>query len=96
MCTTLSFSGSSAFTRLTRKFDVVVVDEAAQAVEPSTLVPLAHGGAKQVYLVGDPVQLPATVMSQVGWWGGRGWRDGGACALEIVPLQQDMQMPCCL
>jgi len=30
-------------------------------------VPLAHGGAKQVYLVGDPVQLPATVMSQVGW-----------------------------
>lgn len=36
-----------------------------QAVEPSTLVPLAHGGAKQVYLVGDPVQLPATVMSQV-------------------------------
>lgn len=38
-----------------------------QAVEPSTLVPLAHGGAKQVYLVGDPVQLPATVMSQVGW-----------------------------
>ena len=36
-----------------------------QAVEPSTLVPLAHGGAKQVFLVGDPVQLPATVMSQV-------------------------------
>lgn len=64
VCTTLSFSGSSAFTRLTRKFDVVVIDEAAQAVEPSTLVPLAHGGAKQVYLVGDPVQLPATVMSQ--------------------------------
>jgi senataxin len=26
-------------------------------------VPLAHGGAKQVYLVGDPVQLPATVIS---------------------------------
>ncbi|KAL4853029.1 putative helicase MAGATAMA 3 [Chlorella vulgaris] len=64
VCTTLSFSGSSAFTRLTRKFDVVVVDEAAQAVEPATLVPLAHGGAKQVFLVGDPVQLPATVMSQ--------------------------------
>lgn len=27
------------------------------------LVPLAHGGARQVYLVGDPVQLPATVLS---------------------------------
>lgn len=78
VCTTLSFSGSSAFTRLTRKFDVVVVDEAAQAVEPATLVPLAHGGAKQVFLVGDPVQLPATVMSQVGCGrGGQGGREGG-------------------
>jgi hypothetical protein len=56
---------------------VVVVDEAAQAVEPATLVPLAHGGAKQVFLVGDPVQLPATVMSQVGWWQRRGGREGG-------------------
>lgn len=39
-----------------------MVDEAAQAVEPSTLVPLVLG-CKQVYLVGDPVQLPATVIS---------------------------------
>ena len=30
VCTTLSFSGSTAFTRLARKFDVVVIDEAAQ------------------------------------------------------------------
>ena len=29
-CTTLSFSGSAAFTRLARKFDAVVIDEAAQ------------------------------------------------------------------
>ncbi|XP_068659637.1 probable helicase MAGATAMA 3 isoform X2 [Aristolochia californica] len=60
---TLSFSGSSLFTRMNRVFDVVIIDEAAQAVEPATLVPLAHG-CKQVYLVGDPVQLPATVISQ--------------------------------
>ncbi|RMZ53306.1 hypothetical protein APUTEX25_004794 [Auxenochlorella protothecoides] len=63
VCTTLSFSGSASFVRLARKFDVVIVDEAAQAVEPAVLVPLAHGGARQVYLVGDPVQLPATVLS---------------------------------
>ena len=63
VCTTMAFSGGSNFARLVRKFDVVVVDEAAQAVEPSVLVPLAHGGAKQVFLVGDPEQLPATVMS---------------------------------
>ncbi|KAG1369817.1 hypothetical protein COCNU_15G001830 [Cocos nucifera] len=41
---TLSFSGSSLFSRMNRVFDVVIIDEAAQAV-------------------GDPVQLPATVIS---------------------------------
>ncbi|KAI3770289.1 hypothetical protein L6452_01416 [Arctium lappa] len=61
---TLSFSGSSLFTKLSRNFDIVVIDEAAQAVEPATLVPLASG-CKQVFLVGDPVQLPATVISPV-------------------------------
>ena len=62
VCSTLSFSGSGMFARMTKKFDVVVVDEAAQAVEPSTLVPLCYG-AKQCFLVGDPKQLPATVLS---------------------------------
>nr|XP_043622899.1 probable helicase MAGATAMA 3 [Erigeron canadensis] len=61
---TLSFSGTSLFTKLNRTFDIVVIDEAAQAVEPATLVPLASG-CKQVFLVGDPVQLPATVISEV-------------------------------
>ncbi|KAJ9510377.1 hypothetical protein QJQ45_015835 [Haematococcus lacustris] len=62
VCSTLSFAGSSLLQRVSRRFDVVVIDEAAQAVEPSTLVPLVMG-CRQVYLVGDPVQLPATVMS---------------------------------
>ncbi|XP_039140308.1 probable helicase MAGATAMA 3 [Dioscorea cayenensis subsp. rotundata] len=59
---TLSFSGSALFSRMNRVFDIVIIDEAAQAVEPATLVPLAHG-CRQVFLVGDPVQLPATVIS---------------------------------
>ncbi|XP_073285730.1 probable helicase MAGATAMA 3 [Primulina huaijiensis] len=61
---TLSFSGSALFSKLNRGFDVVIIDEAAQAVEPATLIPLANG-CKQVFLVGDPVQLPATVISPV-------------------------------
>ncbi|KAK2992800.1 hypothetical protein RJ640_009097 [Escallonia rubra] len=69
---TLSFSGSALFSKVNRTFDVVIIDEAAQAVgsfslfivEPATLVPLANG-CKQVFLVGDPVQLPATVISPV-------------------------------
>lgn len=61
---TLSFSGSSLFSKWNRGFDIVIIDEAAQAVEPATLIPLANG-CKQVFLVGDPVQLPATVISPI-------------------------------
>ncbi|OMO78774.1 putative helicase MAGATAMA 3 [Corchorus capsularis] len=58
---TLSFSGSAVLAHST--FDTVIIDEAAQAVEPATLVPLAHG-CKRVFLIGDPAQLPATVISE--------------------------------
>lgn len=47
VCSTLSFSGSGLFAQMSRKFDVVVIDEAAQAVEPAILVPLVQG-VKQV------------------------------------------------
>ena len=43
VCSTLSFSGAGLFERMSRPFDVVVIDEAAQAVEPSTLVPMVLG-----------------------------------------------------
>ncbi|XP_034220342.1 probable helicase MAGATAMA 3 isoform X7 [Prunus dulcis] len=61
---TLSFSGSPLFSKYNRGFDVVIIDEAAQAVEPAILVPLTNG-CKQVFLIGDPVQLPATVISPI-------------------------------
>ncbi|KAF8115211.1 hypothetical protein N665_0029s0054 [Sinapis alba] len=61
---TLSFSGSALLAKSNRGFDVVIIDEAAQAVEPATLIPLATK-CKQVFLVGDPKQLPATVISTV-------------------------------
>lgn len=44
---TLSFAGSGVFARMARPLDAVVIDEAAQAVEPSTLIPLTLG-IKQV------------------------------------------------
>jgi senataxin len=43
---------------------IFLTDEAAQAVEPSTLIPLKYNPQTTI-LVGDPCQLPATVFSRV-------------------------------
>ncbi|KAG6473087.1 uncharacterized ATP-dependent helicase C29A10.10c-like [Zingiber officinale] len=61
--TTVSSSGRKIFSRLTHGFDMVVIDEAAQASEVAVLPPLSLGSARCV-LVGDPQQLPATVISK--------------------------------
>lgn len=42
------------------EFDIVVVDEASQQTEPETLIPLTQG-CQRAILVGDHVQLRATV-----------------------------------
>ena len=44
------------------KFDVAIVDEAAQALPPATLIPMRR--ANRLVLSGDPYQLPPTVKSQ--------------------------------
>ena len=45
-----------------RRFPRVLIDEATQATEPATLVPIVRG-CKQLVLVGDHKQLPPTVIS---------------------------------
>jgi superfamily I DNA and/or RNA helicase len=44
-----------------RTFDLVVIDEAAQAIEPACWIPLLRGG--RVVLAGDHCQLPPTIVS---------------------------------
>lgn len=44
-------------------FRCVIVDEASQCCEPELLMPLRYGVSKLV-LIGDPMQLPATVISR--------------------------------
>jgi senataxin len=61
--TTVSSSGRKLFSRLNHGFDMLVIDEAAQASEVAVLPPLSLGAARCV-LVGDPQQLPATVISK--------------------------------
>nr|GMC77348.1 putative helicase magatama 3 [Ipomoea batatas] len=48
-------------------FDAVVVDEAAQALEPAALIPLQllKSNGTRCVMVGDPKQLPATVLSNI-------------------------------
>lgn len=63
ICATLSGSGHDMFQSLNIEFETVVIDEAAQCVEMSSLIPLKYGCVKCV-LVGDPKQLPPTVFSK--------------------------------
>ncbi|OVE77797.1 hypothetical protein BVX98_01875 [bacterium F11] len=44
------------------KFDLVVMDEASQATEPLSWIPITHG--KKVVFAGDSCQLPPTIYSR--------------------------------
>ena len=52
-----------------RRFPLVLLDEATQATEPASLIPLTKG-ARHVVLVGDHHQLPPTVISRRAQEGG--------------------------
>ncbi|KAL4904723.1 hypothetical protein BDW74DRAFT_178808 [Aspergillus multicolor] len=64
ICATLSGSGHEMFQNLSIEFETVVIDEAAQSIELNALIPLKYGCSKCI-LVGDPKQLPPTVLSKV-------------------------------
>uniref|UniRef100_A0A7S4S262 Helicase ATP-binding domain-containing protein n=1 Tax=Ditylum brightwellii TaxID=49249 RepID=A0A7S4S262_9STRA len=70
VCTTLSGAGSKAFAESVSRdefhnseFDAVIIDEACQASEPSSLIPLKYN-PNIVVMVGDPQQLPVLLFSQ--------------------------------
>ncbi|KAF8908973.1 AAA domain-containing protein [Gymnopilus junonius] len=61
VCSTLSGAGHDILASL--DFDMIIIDEAAQAIELSSLIPLKYRFSRCV-MVGDPKQLPPTVLSQ--------------------------------
>ncbi len=63
LCATLSGSGHDMFKHLDVEFETVIIDEAAQCIELSAIIPLKYGCSKCI-LVGDPKQLPPTVLSK--------------------------------
>lgn len=52
ICTTLSMSGIEKFDIIKDMVDYLIIDEACQCIEPSTLIPFELG-PKRVIMVGD-------------------------------------------
>ncbi|KAG2151416.1 SEN1 N terminal-domain-containing protein [Suillus clintonianus] len=61
ICCTLSGAGHETLEQL--DFEMVIIDEAAQSIELSSLIPLKFR-CQRCIMVGDPQQLPPTVLSQ--------------------------------
>ena len=78
-----------------RRFDLVVIDEAAQATEPACWIPLLRG--ERVVLGGDHCQLPPTIVSDEAARGGLGVslmerlaRDLGLSVIRRLDVQYRM------
>ena len=58
---------ASVFTVLDgTSFQIVILDECSQMVEPLSLLPTGRFGCEKLILVGDPMQLPPTIESRFG------------------------------
>lgn len=62
ICATLSGSGHDLMASIAVDFETVIIDEACQTTELSALIPLKYGCTRCI-MVGDPNQLPPTVLS---------------------------------
>lgn len=63
ICCTLNSAGSEKLDRIEHSVEAIIIDEAAQATEPTTLIPMRFK-ANKIILVGDPMQLPATTFGR--------------------------------
>lgn len=62
---TLNTAGSTSLRRAARqKFDLLLLDEAGQCPESEFYIATSFPGVKRIVIVGDPQQLPATVVHQ--------------------------------
>lgn len=63
ICSTLSGAGHETLSIGELNPQTLIVDEACQSVECLTLIPLRFPSLKRIILVGDPRQLPPTLLS---------------------------------
>jgi hypothetical protein len=62
---TLTSTGATYVKKGITNIGSVVIDEAAAATEPQLYIPLVNMKPKRLMIIGDPNQLPATVMSKI-------------------------------
>lgn len=55
--------GAGGFHLMDERFDIVIVDEASQALEAQCWIPVLSSGAPKLVLAGDHLQLPPTIKS---------------------------------
>jgi len=72
--------GANHYTIRQLKYNVVVIDEAAQALEPACWIPILK--AKKVIFAGDHCQLPPTIKSQ----------EAGQAGLSVTLFEKCIQM----
>lgn len=60
---TLNSSGADVLKLCKYDFSAIIIDEAAQSVELETFIPIVNFPCSSLIFVGDPMQLPATVIS---------------------------------
>jgi len=60
---TLSTSAIERISKKRTQFKYLIIDEAGQTTEPSTIIPLKYDFEK-IILIGDHKQLPATVFNE--------------------------------
>ena len=66
-----------------QRFDLLLLDECSQLTEPAALAPLARMRCDRLLAVGDPKQLPPTLLAPhagPALGGRRRWRGGAAAA----------------
>lgn len=80
--------------RRRRGYDIVLLDECSQIVEPMSLLPIAVAQPRRLVLVGDPMQLPPPVAHAKVWYhffcfflfgSRRGLPEGAGCDAKKCP-----------
>lgn len=76
--------GAGGFHLKNQTFDVVIIDEASQALEAACWIPILSSGASRLVIAGDHLQLPPTIKSNPKSDGGKAGKGESGYNLETT------------